>query len=62
MVTPIGKESFEGNVLSAYVCLSTDTLPATGNGSVAIEMDTGDKFIYDEEGASWRNIADGSVR
>lgn len=39
-------------------CLSTDTKPVGGvaNGSTLIEMDTGDKFMYDEANQTWLNI------
>lgn len=36
-------------------CLSTDTKPASGivTGSVAVEVDTGDAYFFDEIGESW---------
>lgn len=39
-------------------CLSTDTKPTEGiaNGSCLIEMDTGDRFMFDEAGSQWLNI------
>ena len=41
-------------------CLSTDTKPSTGiiTGSLAIEVDTGDVYAYDETGAEWDKIAE----
>ena len=38
-----------------YACLSTDTKPTDSDlvtGSVCIEVDTGDTYLYDEEGSS----------
>lgn len=48
----------DGKVLTESVCLSTDTKPTTGiaNGSCLIEMDTGDRFMFDEAGSQWLNI------
>lgn len=39
-------------------CLSTDTKPTEGiaNGSCLIEMDTGDRFMFDEANGEWLNI------
>lgn len=40
-------------------CLSTDTKPTGGrmaNGSCLFEMDTGKIFLYDAEGAQWREF------
>lgn len=36
-------------------CLSTDTKPTAGiaTGSVCIEADTGNVFIFDEESGDW---------
>lgn len=36
-------------------CLSTDTKPTSGilNGSRLVEVDTGKKFRFDEDGAAW---------
>ena len=47
-----GKDRVEGE------CLSTDTKPTTGiaNGSCLIEMDTGDRFMFDEANEEWLNI------
>ena len=41
-------------------CLSTDTKP-TGfaTGSVCIEVDTGDTYLYDEVGAEWHKLGGG---
>ena len=42
-------------------CLSTDTKP-TGfaTGSVCIEVDTSDVYLYDEEGAEWNKVGGGN--
>ena len=39
-------------------CLSTDTKPTTGiiTGSLALEVDTGDVYAFDEVGAEWNKI------
>lgn len=38
-----------------YVCLSTDEKKTEGiaNGSVCIEMDTGDVYFFDKSGSQW---------
>lgn len=46
-------------------CTSTDTKPVSGivTGSLALEVDTGDVYAYDEEGDSgseWVKIRGGS--
>lgn len=40
-------------------CLSTDTKPTTGiaNGSVLIEMDTGDIYMFNEAAGAWVKVA-----
>lgn len=39
------------------VGLSTDTKPINlGNGSTIYEMDTGDKYMFDADGATWYKI------
>ena len=50
----------EGN--TNYVelsCLSTDSKPTTGvcTGSLALEVDTGDVYAFDEAGGTWGKIA-----
>ena len=39
-------------------CLSTDTKPTDGivTGSVAIEVDTGDVYLYDEASTTWNRM------
>lgn len=36
-------------------CLSTDEKPTDGiaNGSVMVEVDTGDVYLFDEEASDW---------
>ena len=40
-------------------CLSTDTKPTDGiaNGSLCLEMNTGDIYAFDEDGTEWVNIS-----
>jgi hypothetical protein len=39
-------------------CLHDDSKPATGivTGSLCLEVDTGDIYAFDEEGASWSKV------
>ena len=41
-------------------CLSTDTKPAANvcTGSLALEVDTGDVYAYDETGGEWDKVAE----
>lgn len=41
-------------------CLSTDTKPTAGvcTGSLALEVDTGDVYAFDEVGGEWDKIAE----
>lgn len=45
--------------IQQFVCLSTDTKPATGvpNGSRCLEMDTGDLYIYDAANNTWHQAS-----
>lgn len=47
----------------SYACLSADTKQTTGvrNGSLCIEMDTGDIYAYDEENEEWLKIITGET-
>lgn len=47
-----------GDVLIEAACLSTDTKPTTGiaNGSLCIEIDTGDIYMFNAAGAEWNKI------
>lgn len=61
------KEVFTGKTIGSpstfyreYAGLSTDTKPTdTGisTGSLFLEVDTGDIFVYDEAGEQWNKIA-----
>ena len=44
-----------GNLTNEYNGLSTDTKPTDGvrNGSVFIEIDTGKRYLFDEENKEW---------
>ena len=50
--------ALDGGTDKEYVemtMLSTDTKPTTGiiGGSIAVEVDTGKVYFFDETGASW---------
>ena len=51
------KATYIGNdkILVESVCLSTDSKPTTGiaNGSLVLEMDTGDIYAFNEAGSAW---------
>lgn len=63
MVTFIKRyESFTvGKVYCDGDCLSTDTKPTNGiaNGSKLYEMDTGKKYMFDEENSTWIQVSTG---
>ena len=44
--------------LAEVYCLSTDTKPGEGymNGSVLIEVDTGDVYLYNEDTSDWVKV------
>lgn len=50
----------DGGNYVEIACLSTDTKPTAGiiTGSLALEVDTGDVYAYDEAGAQWGKIAE----
>ena len=55
-------ESFTvGKVYCDGDCLSTDTKPTNGiaNGSKLYEMDTGKKYMFDEENLTWLEVSNG---
>lgn len=61
--TDIVKNTDEGQVIYAELRgLSTDTKPSKigdktiGNGSVFIEIDTGNVFLYNEETQEWNEV------
>ena len=51
------KATYVGNdkILVDSVCLSGDSKPTTGiaNGSMCLEMDTGDIYAFNEAGSAW---------
>ena len=58
MFTNITASYNNGDVLIEAACLSTDAKPTTGiaNGSMCIEIDTGDIYMFDAAGAEWDKI------
>lgn len=61
MVRVIESRIISGNV--SYIemsCLSTDTKPTADicTGSLALEVDTGDVYAFDEVGGEWGKIAE----
>ena len=44
-----------GKAIVEMYCLSTDSKPTTGiaNGSLAIEINTGDVYLFNEAGSAW---------
>lgn len=48
----------QDKVLIEAACLSTDTKPTTGvaNGSKCIEMDTGKRYMFNEEDSEWEEL------
>ena len=52
----------QNKVYTESVCLSTDTKPTTGiaNGSTCIEMNTGKKFMFNEDAGEWVEVPDSS--
>lgn len=58
MFTNLTASYTNGDVLIEAACLSTDTKPTTGiaNGSLCIEIDTGDIYMFDAAGAEWKQI------
>lgn len=61
MFTNLTASYNNGDVLIEAACLSTDTKPTDGiaNGSACIEMDTGDKYMFDEAGGQWIKLGSG---
>ena len=49
----------DGKNYVELACLSSDTKPTAGivTGSLALEVDTGDMYAFDETGAEWDKIA-----
>lgn len=48
----------QDKVYTESVCLSTDVKPTTGiaNGSTCIEMNTGKKFMFNEDSGEWVEV------
>lgn len=48
----------KGEAPELIYCLSTDTKPTdASNGSLLIEIDTGDKYLFDAAGETWYEYA-----
>lgn len=47
-----------GKLMVEMACLSTDTKPTDGfaTGSMAIEVDTGDVYLFDEASTTWNKM------
>lgn len=45
----------DGTTYVELACASSDTKPTDGiaTGSVAVEADTGDKYLFDEDTSAW---------
>ena len=59
MVTTLKVLSAErGKMAMELACLSTDTKPVGGvlNGSICMEIDTGDMYMFDEASTTWKKI------
>ena len=63
MVRVIVDETLVDDVdMVTVYCKHDDTKPTSdryANGSICIEVDTGDTYMYDEEGAEWNKIGGG---
>ena len=53
-------ETAGGAHYTELACLSTDDKPTAGiiTGSLALEVDTGDLYAFDETGGEWNKIAE----
>ena len=57
MFTIIDYKNLSGKGLIQGACKSTDTKPTIyANGSMCIEMDTGDLYMYDETSETWNKL------
>lgn len=46
-----------GRSVKDYSCLSTDSKPVkAANGSILVEVDTGDIYIFDETSKTWNKM------
>lgn len=54
----VEKAYSDGKNYVELACLSSDTKPTAGivTGSLALEVDTGDMYAFDETGAEWDKI------
>lgn len=51
------KNDYGTKFLVEIACKSTDTKPTNySNGSMAIEVDTGDIYIFDESTSTWNKM------
>ena len=51
------EQTTNGNAYAEIELLSTDTKPTdVANGSLALEIDTGDVYAFDEDGGEWSKI------
>lgn len=57
-----GKRDGTIPVLCEFAGLSTDTKPTENlaTGSTFLEVDTGDVFLFDEEGPTWNKVGGGN--
>lgn len=48
----------DGKVHIEVSCLSTDTKPTEGiaTGSIALEADTGDLYVFNEDASTWTKL------
>lgn len=55
MVTLYDKSIQNGKHLAEGFCLSTDTKPTNqiANGSILVEIDTGNVFFFNEDASTW---------
>ena len=56
MITPINERCLDLRGLSTQRKPLKKDLSALGNGSVFLEMDTAQLFMYDEENDRWLNL------
>jgi len=56
----INRRVLNGEVYNDVRCLSTDEKPVEGirNGSTLIEIDTGEKYLFDAGAMEWNDAGD----
>ena len=56
----INRRVLNGEVYNDVRCLSTDEKPIEGirNGSTLIEIDTGEKYMFDANEMEWNSVGD----